>query len=200
MQNNRFLTQLENKYEIMLASRSERRKQILTSLGITYKIIDWLDIDETAPETLNAVETAKYISNKKAQAYISHIAENQLIIACDTIVFQNNRIIGKPKDREQAKEYLQLLSGAVHTVITGVTLMTKQKTKIFDAKTQVWFDTLTEEEIDFYIDTFQPYDKAGAYGVQEWIGMIGCERIEGSYFNIMGMPIQLIYKKLHDFI
>lgn len=200
MQKSLFLTQLENKYEILLASRSERRKQIMSALGVNYKIIDWQDIDETAPTTLDAIETAKYIANKKAEAYYPFINDHQLVIACDTIVFHDQKIIGKPKDRQQAKEYLLLLSGSMHTVISGVALMTTQQRKIFEAQTKVWFDKLTEEEIDYYIDNYKPYDKAGAYGVQEWIGMVGCSKIEGSYFNIMGMPIQLIYKELHNFI
>jgi septum formation protein len=195
-----YLERLESKYEIILASGSIRRQQMLRDLGIKFSICDSLDVDETAPSDLNYLEVAKHIAHKKAKAYKPQLKNNQLIITCDTIVVHQGDILGKPANQQDAYNYLKKLSGGMHEVITGVCLMTKEQTKVFHAQTLVWFERLTDDEIDFYIDNFKPFDKAGAYGIQEWIGMVGIWRIEGSYFNVVGMPIQLIYRELQDFL
>jgi len=196
---NDFLKQLENRYEIILVSKSERRKQLLQQFGIKFITIDTIHTDETAPLHLTPVETAKYIANKKAEAYLLQLKENQLVITCDTIVLHNGKILGKPNDRKQAIEFLNLLSNSKHTVISGVCIMTTKLKKIFEAETNVWFDKLSNDDIIYYVDNFKPFDKAGAYGIQEWIGLIGCSRIEGSFYNIMGLPVHLIYNELREY-
>ena len=200
MENCSFLNQLQEKYEIILASKSERRKQLLAELGLKFKVCSTIDVDESFPENLSHSEIVQHIALNKAKAYQNILTENQLLIASDTIVTLQNQILGKPKDKEQAVDYLRRLSDNKHTVYTGVCIMTAHQTKVFHAQTNVWFGHLTNDEIDFYVQKYKPFDKAGAYGIQEWIGMIGICRIEGSYYNVVGMPIQLIYKELRNFI
>lgn len=184
------------KYKIILASNSPRRKELMTGLGVGYVVKTLPDVDESYPSTLYGEEIPLYISREKAAAYLSFIQPDELIITADTIVWLDGKMYGKPTDAEQAKSMLRELSGKTHQVITGVTLSTKEFQKSFAVTTHVTFALLTEDEIDYYVERYQPLDKAGAYGVQEWIGFIGVEQLEGSYFNVMGLPIQRLYKEL----
>ena len=184
------------KYKIILASNSPRRKELMTGLGVEYVVKTLPDVDESYPSTLYGEEIPLYISREKAAAYLSFIQPDELVITADTIVWLDGKMYGKPTDAEQAKSMLRELSGKTHQVITGVTLSTKEFQKSFAVTTHVTFALLTEDEIDYYVERYQPLDKAGAYGVQEWIGFIGVEQLEGSYFNVMGLPIQRLYKEL----
>lgn len=184
------------KYNIVLASNSPRRKELMSGLGVDYVVKTLPDVDESYPETLQGTEIPAYISREKADAYKSLIQPDELLITADTIVWVNGEVLGKPKGREGAIDMLRKLSGTSHQVITGVCLTTSDWQKSFTAVTDVTFATLTEEEIIYYVDKYTPMDKAGAYGVQEWIGFIGVESISGSYFNVMGLPIQRLYQEL----
>ncbi len=160
-----------------------------------------LSVDESYPENLKREDIALYLSELKAQAFnFENEYQNSLLITADTIVWLDGEVLQKPKDRDDAVRILTKLSGRVHEVITGVTLKTKDKTGSFHSTTKVWFKELTREEIDYYIDNFRPFDKAGAYGIQEWIGFIGIEKIEGSYFNVVGLPVQRVYSELLEFV
>lgn len=184
------------KFNVVLASNSPRRKELMTGLGVDYVVKTLPDVDESYPDTLREEEIPAYISREKADAYQSMIEPDELLITADTIVWLDGEVLGKPKNREDAVHMLRKLSGASHQVITGVCLTTKEWQKCFTATTDVTFASLTEEEIVYYVDKYAPMDKAGAYGVQEWIGFIGVESISGSYFNVMGLPIQKLYKEL----
>ena len=184
------------KYNIGLASNSPRRKELMSGLGVDYVVKTLPDVDESYPDTLQGTEIPAYISREKADAYKSLIQPDELLITADTIVWLNGEVLGKPKGREGAIDMLRKLSGTSHQVITGVCLTTSDWQKSFTAVTDVTFATLTEEEIIYYVDKYTPMDKAGAYGVQEWIGFIGVESISGSYFNVMGLPIQRLYQEL----
>lgn len=183
-------------YTILLASNSPRRKELLSGLDLNYTIKTLPDIDESYPEYLQGKEIPEFLAKKKADAYLSQIDEKTLVITADTIVWLNNTVYGKPETVSEAKEMLRTLSGKTHEVITGVCLSAQQKQHIFSASSYVTFAVLTEEEIDYYVDRYKPMDKAGAYGVQEWIGYIGVENITGSYYNVMGLPIQRLYNEL----
>lgn len=183
-------------YKIVLASNSPRRKELLSGLNLEYTVRVLPDIDESYPDTLKGEEIPMYISREKAEAYRNSMAEDELIITADTVVCINEKVLGKPQTLEEAKEMLRELSGKTHQVITGVCLMTRDLQRTFSATTQVTFDVLTEDEIEFYVEKFRPLDKAGAYGVQEWIGFVGVSRLEGSYFNVMGLPVQRLYQEL----
>ena len=184
------------KYNIVLASNSPRRKELMSGLGVDYVVKTLPDVDESYPDTLQGTEIPAYISREKADAYKSLIQPDELLITADTIVWLNGEVLGKPKGREGAIDMLRKLSGTSHQVITGVCLTTSDWQKSFTSVTDVTFATLTEEEIIYYVDKYTPMDKAGAYGVQEWIGFIGVESISGSYFNVMGLPIQRLYQEL----
>lgn len=183
-------------YKIVLASNSPRRKELLSGLNLEYTVRVLPDIDESYPDTLKGEEIPMYISREKAEAYRNSMAEDELIITADTVVCINEKVLGKTRTLEEAKEMLRELSGKTHQVITGVCLMTRDLQRTFSATTQVTFDVLTEDEIEFYVEKFRPLDKAGAYGVQEWIGFVGVSRLEGSYFNVMGLPVQRLYQEL----
>jgi len=183
-------------YKIVLASNSPRRRELLSGLNLEYTVRVLPDIDESYPDTLKGEEIPMYISREKAEAYRNSMAEDELIITADTVVCINEKVLGKPRTQEEAKEMLRELSGKTHQVITGVCLMTCGLQRTFSATTQVTFDVLTEDEIEFYVEKFRPLDKAGAYGVQEWIGFVGVSRLEGSYFNVMGLPVQRLYQEL----
>lgn len=183
-------------YHIILASNSPRRRELLSGLGLDYEVRTLPGIDESYPDTLQGEEIPVYISSKKASAYLDALKENELLITADTIVWLDGRVLGKPSDEEDARQMLRDLSGKTHQVITGVTLATTSFQKSFASVSQVTFATLTEEEINYYVTHYHPMDKAGSYGVQEWIGFIGVERIEGSYFNVMGLPVQRLYREL----
>lgn len=183
-------------YKIVLASNSPRRRELLSGLNLEYTVRVLPDIDESYPDTLKGEEIPMYISREKAKAYRNSMAEDELIITADTVVCINEKVLGKPRTQEEAKEMLRELSGKTHQVITGVCLMTCGLQRTFSTTTQVTFDVLTEDEIEFYVEKFRPLDKAGAYGVQEWIGFVGVSRLEGSYFNVMGLPVQRLYQEL----
>lgn len=185
--------------KIVLASNSPRRKELLAGLDIPFEVRVLDNIDESYPETLPTKEIAGYISKKKADAYRQTMADDELIITADTIVVLGQEVMGKPKDDEEARRMLRELSGKTHQVITGVCLTTKDKQSNFSVETDVTFKTLSEEEIDYYVVHYRPLDKAGAYGIQEWIGHIGVTGLNGSYFNVMGLPVQRIYEALKAF-
>lgn len=183
------------KYKIILCSNSPRRRELLSGLGLNFEVRVIDGIDESYNNN-SCEEIAEEISVKKADAYLKTIGDNELIITADTIVYNNGEVLGKPHTREEAIDMLSAISGKTHKVVTGVCIASKNKKKIFSVSTNVKFSSLEMEEILFYIDNYSPYDKAGAYGIQEWIGYIGVEGIEGSYFNVMGLPIQRLYSEL----
>ena len=187
-------------YRLVLASNSPRRRELLGGLGIPFTVRTIDGIDESYPADLDGADIPLHIARQKAAAYLPTLAPDELLITADTIVYLDNRVIGKPKDEDEAIRMLHTLSGRTHKVITGVSLSTTKQTRAFAAVSLVTFAPLSEEEIDYYVHTFHPLDKAGAYGVQEWIGMVGVKRIEGSYFNVMGLPVQRLYEELRAFI
>lgn len=189
---------LKLNYQIILASNSPRRKELLSGLGLNYEVRTLPGIDESYPDTLQGEEIPVYISSKKASAYLDTLKDDELLITADTIVWLDGRVLGKPADEKEACQMLRDLSGKIHQVITGVTLATTTFQKSFASVSQVTFASLTEEEISYYVNHYHPMDKAGSYGVQEWIGFIGVERIEGSYFNVMGLPVQRLYRELKE--
>jgi septum formation protein len=184
------------KYQLILASNSPRRKELMSGLGVEYVVRTLPDVDESYPETLVGAAIPEYISRKKADAYRSMMKPGELLITADTIVWLEGKVLGKPEGREGAVEMLRALSGKSHQVFTGVCLTTTEWQKSFTAASDVLFDVLSEDEIQYYVDRYQPMDKAGAYGVQEWIGYIGVKSISGSFYNIMGLPIQKLYGEL----
>lgn len=185
-------------YKIILASNSPRRKELLGGLGVTYEVKTLPNIDESYPEGLDAEEIPLHIARNKADAYRSMMQPNELIVTADTIVWLDGMVLGKPKDEADACRMLRCLSGKTHQVVTGVCLTTLEKQKCFATVTDVTFAELTEEEINYYVSRYRPLDKAGAYGIQEWIGYIGVQNISGSYFNVVGLPIQRLYTELKN--
>ena len=184
------------KYKLILASNSPRRKELLAGLGVPFEVRVLQDIDEHYPESLPVNEVARYIAKEKADAYRRIVAADELIITADTVVIVGDEILGKPMDEADAVRMLRLLSGRTHQVTTGVCLLTAEKERCFDVTTDVTFKTLTDEEIHYYVNRYRPFDKAGAYGIQEWIGYIGVTGLNGSYYNVMGLPVQRIYQEL----
>ena len=184
------------KYKLILASNSPRRKELLAGLGVPFEVRVLQDIDEHYPESLPVNEVARYIAKEKADAYRRIVAPDELIITADTVVIVGDEILGKPVDEADAVRMLKLLSGRTHQVTTGVCLLTAEKERCFDVTTDVTFKTLTDEEIHYYVNRYRPFDKAGAYGIQEWIGYIGVTGLNGSYYNVMGLPVQRIYQEL----
>ena len=187
------------KYRIILASQSPRRQQMLREIGLTFDIVV-KEFPESFPDGLDGRSIAEFISRQKAHSFIGALKENEIVITADTIVWCNDRVLGKPRDYQDAEFMLREISGNTHEVITGVTLSSTIKEKTFSVSSKVTFDPLTAEEISFYINTYKPYDKAGAYGIQEWIGLVACSSIEGSYFNVVGLPVRTLYKELQRFI
>lgn len=187
---------MELKYKLILASNSPRRKELLAGLGVSFEVRVLQDIDEHYPENLPVNEVARYIAKEKADAYRRIVAADELIITADTVVIVGDEILGKPIDEADAVRMLRLLSGRTHQVTTGVCLLTAEKERCFDVTTDVTFKTLTDEEIHYYVNRYRPFDKAGAYGIQEWIGYIGVTGLNGSYYNVMGLPVQRIYQEL----
>lgn len=184
------------KYKVILASNSPRRKELLSGLGIDYEVRTLPDVDESYPDTLKGGDIPLYIAREKADAYRGLMQPDELMITADTIVWLDGRVLGKPRDREEALQMLRSLSGHTHEVFTGVCITTSSWQRSFSVQTEVRFSSLTEDEIAWYVDQYRPMDKAGAYGVQEWIGFVGVEYISGSYFNIMGLPVQRLYHEL----
>jgi septum formation protein len=190
------LDHLKN-YHIILASQSPRRQELLRGLNISFEV-KVIEVEETYPKGLVGVDIPMYLSEKKANAFNGLMDENTMMITADTIVWHEGKVFGKPTDRKNATAMLKALSGKTHQVITGVCISTLQKRKVFSVISEVRFASLNSSEIDYYLDNYQPYDKAGSYGVQEWIGFVGVEFIEGSYFNVMGLPIQRLYNELKN--
>ena len=183
-------------YRVILASQSARRQYLLKELGIDFEILPDHETDEVYPAGLSKEEIPVYLAEKKAESVMPVIPEKTLLITADTIVWFNNKVVDKPGNRAEALSILHKLSGSMHEVITGVCISLSHKKHSFYCSTLVWFADLTNEEINDYVEAYRPYDKAGAYGIQEWIGYIGIEKIEGSYFNVMGLPVQKLYKEL----
>lgn len=201
-----------SKYRIVLASNSPRRRELLAGLGLEFTVRTLQDIDESYPAPLQGEAIPMHISKKKAAAYLPTLADDELLITADTIVYvrkekaakenepaelcEAGEVLGKPHDEEDAKRMLRELSGRRHEVITGVSIVTKEKQKTFAVTSMVSFAQLSDEEISYYVENYRPMDKAGAYGIQEWIGYIGVNGLEGSYFNVMGLPVQRLYEEL----
>ncbi len=192
-------------YKIILASNSPRRKELLSGFGLDFIVKTMSDIDESYPEDLDVNLVAGFIAEKKAKAFETSIPENALLITADTVVCLDNKVYGKPVDRDDAFNMLKELSGKVHKVYTGVCIRYStggssldSELKKFTSETEVCFSTFTDEEINYYIDNYQPFDKAGAYGIQEWIGFAGVEWISGSFFNVMGLPVHKLYEELKN--
>lgn len=186
-------------YKIVLASNSPRRKELLAGLGVDFDVRIIKGIDERYPDDLPTKEIAAYIARKKAAAYRQTMAADELIMTADTVVILDGEVMGKPHDEADACRMLRKLSGRTHQVITGVALSTIERQVCFSVETDVTFKELTEAEIHYYVDNYRPMDKAGAYGIQEWIGYIGVTGMNGSYFNVMGLPVQRIYEALRQF-
>ena len=184
------------KYKVILASGSPRRRELMAGLGVNYEVRILPDVDESYPDTLLGEEIPLYIAKEKADAYIPMMQPDELIITADTSVWLDCKVLGKPRDREDALQMLRTMSGRTHEVFTGVCITTTDWQRSFTAQTEVRFATLCVDEFIYYVDNFKPRDKAGAYGVQEWIGFIGVENISGSYYNIMGLPVQRLYREL----
>lgn len=187
-----------NRFHFILASKSPRRQYLLHELGIPF-VIETKEVDESFPEHLQREDIPLYLCRKKADAFEGKLEDNTILITADTIVWINNHVLNKPEDAEEARVMLRELSGNRHEVYTGVCLKSGKKEVAFSVKTDVYFKELTDGEIDFYVSTYKPFDKAGAYGAQEWIGYVGVERIEGSYFNVMGLPVKEMYEELVKF-
>lgn len=187
-------------YHLILASQSPRRRQLLADAGIEYSLAPRFECEELYPESLPAVEVAEYLSRLKSEAYPAPLADGDIILTADTVVVAGGEVLGKPVDRADAIAIINKLSGREHEVITGVTLRSAVRTKSFSSRSVVRFRALSQEEIEYYVDTYSPMDKAGAYGIQEWIGYVGIEGIEGSFYNVMGLPIQRVYCELNEFV
>jgi len=188
--------QLKN-YNLILASKSPRRQQFLRDLGLDFSI-RLKEIEEVYPENLQGVEITDYLAELKSHPF-TNLKNNDILITSDTIVWLNNKAIGKPKDKQDAIAVFEKLSGKMHQVITSICIKTSNGIKLINDITKVYFKELTKDEILFYIDNFNPYDKAGGYGIQDWIGYIGVEKIEGSFFNVMGFPVHKFYKEMSKF-
>ncbi len=193
------LKELLKNYKITLVSGSERRRQLLRLIDLDFDV-SVPQVNEFVPQGLSAEETPVYLAKLKAQWYMQYIALNELVITADTIVLLDNKILGKPADEHEAEEMLRALSGREHRVITGVCITDVNRQRCFDSCSKVWFRTLTSEEIEYYISHYRPFDKAGAYGIQEWIGAVGIEKIQGSYYNVVGLPVERLYVELQKFV
>ena len=183
---------------LILASNSPRRRELLAGLGLGFEVRVIKDIDETYPLDLPVEQIPVYISSQKAKAYQESIRDDELVITADTVVIVGKNVLGKPHGREEACDMLRMISGRTHQVITGVCLTSNKIHRSLSVSTDVTFKSLAEQEIEYYVDQYKPYDKAGAYGIQEWIGYIGVTSLHGSYFNVMGLPVQRIWQELLD--
>ena len=187
-------------YRLILASQSPRRRQLLADTGIEFVLAPRFECDESFPSTMPADEVAEYLSGLKADAYPDGLGDKDILLTADTVVIADGKVLGKPKDRAEAVAMLEQLSGREHQVVTGVSLSNALGRRSFSVLSRVKFRGLTLEEIEYYVDNYRPFDKAGSYGIQEWIGYIGIGRIDGSFFTIMGLPVHLVYKTLLEFV
>ncbi len=188
----------DKKYNILLASASYRRRELLTQLGVKYSLVKPSQEEERVPSDVCAEDVSEYLACQKSEAY-KDLKDNDLLITADTTVIVDDKILGKPHDYSEACQMLKLLSGCTHLVVTGVCLRSVEKMVSFSVTTEVTFSSLDDDEIRFYVENFKPYDKAGAYGIQEWIGKIAVENINGSFYNVMGLPVQRLYRELKKF-
>ena len=186
-------------YRLILASQSPRRRELLAGSGLEFQLAEPFECDESYP-AMPLTDVAEYLSRKKSDAYPTELAEQDILLTADTVVIACGEILGKPHSRDEAIAMLQTLSGATHEVATGVTLRTSIKSHSFTSVSKVRFRPLSREEIEYYVDNYHPMDKAGSYGIQEWIGYVGIEHIDGSFYNVMGLPIQRLYCELERFI
>jgi septum formation protein len=197
MQLRRMLEHLQDKH-IKLASKSPRRQQLLQGMGLSFEV--WTkEVDESYPHQLEREEIPVYLASKKAKTFEGEMSAEDILITADTIVWIENRVLNKPEDRTEAVQMLQLLNGKTHEVYTGVAIMSRAKSMSIWDMTRVHFAHLSQDEIEYYIDHYAPYDKAGSYGAQDWIGLVGIDRLEGSYFNVMGLPVHKVYQALKEF-
>ena len=188
------------RYNVILASNSPRRRELLADLGIDFQVRTMKGIDENYPPGLPVMEIAEYISRKKAHAYMAEMHFGELVITADTVVILGDEVLGKPKDAEDARRMLRELSGKTHKVVTGVTIATTENLKSFSAVSDVEFAELSDEDINYYVDNYRPLDKVGAYGIQEWIGCMGVRNINGSFYNVMGLPLHRLYNELEKML
>ena len=188
------------KHRLILASQSPRRRQLLSDCGLEYELAERYEVEELFPATMEADEVPVYLSRLKSEGYPAELAENDILLTADTVVIVDRQILGKPADEAEAHAMLRTLSGRAHRVTTGVTLRSKDRTESFAVQSDVYFRALTDEEIDYYVERYRPMDKAGSYGIQEWIGYVGIERIDGSFYNVMGLPVQRVYAALAEFV
>lgn len=186
-------------FKLILASQSPRRKELLAGLGLDFEV-RVKEVNEDFPVELPALEVAGYLAKKKADAYLLDLSNGEIVLTSDTVVVLDGVILGKPADASEAKVMLKALSGKSHRVVTGMCVASANKQETHSDIATVYFRNISEEEIDFYVENFQPFDKAGAYGIQEWIGFIGVEKIEGSFFTVMGLPLHLVYQVLKTWI
>ena len=185
---------------LILASKSPRRRELLSAVGLEYCLAGDYDVEECYPDTLPAEEVPEYLALLKSRSYPEQLSGEEILLTADTVVVLEGRILGKPHGREEAVEMLQALSGVRHRVVSGVAIRTAERCEHFSVSSDVWFRPLAREEIEYYVDTFKPFDKAGSYGIQEWIGYAAIERIEGSFYNVMGLPVQQLYVRLDRFL
>lgn len=185
---------------LLLASRSPRRRELVAGLGLPYRIAEAYEVDEVWPEELEHERVPEYLAALKADAFPRLLAPEEILLTADTVVLCEGRILGKPADRDDAVRMLGRLSGHRHRVVTGVVLRAADASCGFSVSTDVWFRVLRGEEVEYYVDACAPYDKAGSYGIQEWIGYVGIERIDGSFYNVMGLPVQRLYTELDGFV
>ena len=192
---------LENlkKFKVLLASKSPRRRELLSELRIPFGVVNIGGIDESYPSSLPAEEIPLFLANKKADVYMSNFNGNELVITADTLVIADGRVLGKPHTHEEAISMLASLSGKVHKVVTGVSISTHGRRTTFASETEVKFADISREDIAYYVENYLPLDKAGAYGIQEWIGCVAVEWIKGSFYNVMGLPVHQLYKELKNF-
>lgn len=199
MVNKKIMLENLKEYHVLLASKSPRRRELLTQLRVPFNVVTIGGIDESYPADIPPMEVPVYIAGKKADAYLNMLRSNELIITADTVVVLDDRIMGKPKDADEAIEMLLALSGKTHNVVSGVCIMNKRRRTMFSTVTSVKFGNITEEETRYYVENYLPFDKAGAYGIQEWIGCVAVESIDGSFYNVMGLPVHQLYKELQNF-
>lgn len=187
-------------HRLILASHSPRRRELLTGSGLPYTLADDYEVEEVYSTDTPAEQVPEYLSRLKSEAYPRPLEQNDILLTADTVVLAGGAILGKPRGREEATRMLRLLSGRSHTVITGVTIRSPRRQTDFSVRSEVRFRPLADEEIAYYVDAFRPFDKAGSYGIQEWIGYVAIESIEGSFYNVMGLPIQRVYTELEKFL
>lgn len=193
------LTEKLKNYNVVLVSASPRRRELLKGLEFDFSCKS-VDIDESYPPNLEGAQIPLYIADKKADAFLPMMGDKDLVITADTVVIAEDLVLGKPQDINEAKKMLEMLSGKTHKVITGICLMTKNKRRSFHSMSEVTFTELSDEEINHYLNIYKPFDKAGAYGVQEWIGFIGIEKLVGSFYNVMGLPVHRLYREMNAFL